>query len=769
MLNILKKKKINIISSGINYINKEKNVKIQNKLDSYEYKNIIFYPSSTKEWFNSIYSYNKSYTRPLVAINGMLNDLFISYFNMIQYKIKVLFKRRRHNKSRYSANKIYVSKAELKHTNKELFIILYTYNKQKSTVEQFIRKIVKLTNNKKMLVEEEIKVILTHRNRLLHILKNKFFNVRIWKMSFFQKIANLLTNLVFIVLNLKKNYVKFYKLPTYNIRMLKKIFRLQQLFFNSTKLINFNKSKFNNLVLNLSNIGLINFIQKIYDKKVKIKLVELKSIHLNSDLLSSAVTWKLRDRKNKAVRILRKAIVLMVKIPTLHTIITNDNNNQSLNLNNILNKVKGEISIKDCHLKSTEVEEPSILRCVSQSTLVEEPSIFRCVSESTLQVEGDLNNIKQQVVTGVRLEASGRLTRRLTAMRAIFKYRYVGSLKDIRSSFNNIPSTMLRGYVKSNSQYSLINYKTRNGSFGLKCWVSSHVFIPKVLVSFNLFIRKALFIIYKHFFFNYILSRLKKYELCYHIVIFVYSIYKNNLNKILLTYEGLFILFVVGLFMDDSSYYYYNLGLFYTVFIVNNYLKSNKEILANHPFIKDCFIVILDIMQAYYWGLLVYIVGNKLLSYLKKIWDSILNMMGLPNNNYNNNANSGNSNNPKNNPPNNDMDYKFSDGNNKERDKKRQSHSSTEANKEHDLTPIEHALSQYDGNLEREIIYRPSGIKKVELFYKRIEIDGHVKKFVHREMHYDEKGIVHKCVVLNWNEVEKINEIVGEQNRMPKY
>jgi hypothetical protein len=33
---------------------------------------------------------------------------------------------------------------------------------------------------------------------------------------------------------------------------------------------------------------------------------------------------------------------------------------------------------------------------------------------------------------------------------------------------------MLRGHVKANSQYTIINSKTRNGSFGLKGWVSSH-------------------------------------------------------------------------------------------------------------------------------------------------------------------------------------------------------------------------------------------------------------------------------------------------------
>ena len=54
-------------------------------------------------------------------------------------------------------------------------------------------------------------------------------------------------------------------------------------------------------------------------------------------------------------------------------------------------------------------------------------------------------------------------------MRAIFKYRYLGSLKDARSSLNGRASTILRGIVKSNSQYILIQSKTRNGSFGFKC------------------------------------------------------------------------------------------------------------------------------------------------------------------------------------------------------------------------------------------------------------------------------------------------------------
>jgi len=50
MLNILKKKNhFDDKSLNINFINKEKNNKIKNKFKKDEYKNIIYYPSSSKE------------------------------------------------------------------------------------------------------------------------------------------------------------------------------------------------------------------------------------------------------------------------------------------------------------------------------------------------------------------------------------------------------------------------------------------------------------------------------------------------------------------------------------------------------------------------------------------------------------------------------------------------------------------------------------------------------------------------------------------------
>ena len=68
MLTILKNKQnsFNDKPLSTNYII-EKNPKIQSNSERDEYNNIIFYTSSNKEWFSSVYSYNKSYIKSLIS------------------------------------------------------------------------------------------------------------------------------------------------------------------------------------------------------------------------------------------------------------------------------------------------------------------------------------------------------------------------------------------------------------------------------------------------------------------------------------------------------------------------------------------------------------------------------------------------------------------------------------------------------------------------------------------------------------------------------
>jgi hypothetical protein len=95
------------------------------------------------------------------------------------------------------------------------------------------------------------------------------------------------------------------------------------------------------------------------------------------------------------------------------------------------------------------------------------------IDKSNLLLDFVLNNLKHKNMAGIRLEAKGRLTRRFTASRSVFKVKWRGSLKNIDSSYRGLSSIMLRGHVKSNVQYSLVNSKTRNGAFGIKGWISS--------------------------------------------------------------------------------------------------------------------------------------------------------------------------------------------------------------------------------------------------------------------------------------------------------
>ena len=165
-------------------------------------------------------------------------------------------------------------------------------------------------------------------------------------------------------------------------------------------------------------LGLNNLVSKIYNKKVEFNISNLKSLHLNSDIFSYAIAIKLQNRNNRLLRVLKQALKL-VKLPLF---------------------------------KKSYLYEKNLYN----------GKLFY------LNKKNVLNYIKHKSISGVRLEATGRLTRRLTASRSIFKFKYKGGLKNIDSSYKALSSVMLKGHVKSNLQYTNISSKTKNGAFGLK-------------------------------------------------------------------------------------------------------------------------------------------------------------------------------------------------------------------------------------------------------------------------------------------------------------
>ena len=84
------------------------------------------------------------------------------------------------------------------------------------------------------------------------------------------------------------------------------------------------------------------------------------------------------------------------------------------------------------------------------------------------------NKLKYKHVTGFRLEARGRLTRRNTASRSVYKLNYNGNLLNIDSSVLGLSSVILKGNLRSNLQHTKLKSQTKIGSFGLKGWVSGY-------------------------------------------------------------------------------------------------------------------------------------------------------------------------------------------------------------------------------------------------------------------------------------------------------
>jgi hypothetical protein len=210
---------------------------------------------------------------------------------------------------------------------------------------------------------------------------------------------------------------------------LKKIY----LYKKYTSVLYFNNFKYN---LNFL-LGLKNILYKIYNKKIELNIVNVKYLFLENNILASAVVRKLNNRKKIIRKVIRKALRL-TKLPKLDPLLkirvtknliikkNTDNNLYKLKYTNILDKSKYKI-----------------LRIV-------------------------LKGLRNKHVIGVRLEGQGRLTRRLTASRSIFKSYYIGGLKNIYSSFQGLSTVMLKGFVNSNVQNTNINSKSRNGSFGIK-------------------------------------------------------------------------------------------------------------------------------------------------------------------------------------------------------------------------------------------------------------------------------------------------------------
>ena len=355
------------------------------------------FPRSTREWKNSIYLYNKNNLSLVPSTDLSVINMIKSYFRLfnkqIEYKTRTKKIFKKHRKS--STHKIYLGNQEIEHTNNQVTLDLYLYNRQINNYSMAIKSLkVQYLN------------IFEYYVYLIKSLKGNGWNKTINKYT-----STYVENLFFQHLSkeLKKNLLYIYY----------------------KQLIYMNKSKYTYVYLQY----LKEQIYEIYNKQVKFNLINLKKFYFSSDILSEIITKRISKKRNKITKYL-KSLKDKVKI-------VNKNRNRYKFIIN--NKLKEKKNLSGSSNKSSS----SLIKII-------------------------IKNLKYKNITGFRLEARGRLSKRNTASRSMLKVVNKGNLINTDSSLKGLSSVTLRGNLNSNTEHSKLSSKSKIGSFGVKIWINSN-------------------------------------------------------------------------------------------------------------------------------------------------------------------------------------------------------------------------------------------------------------------------------------------------------
>src|SRR5690349_3736014 len=297
-----------------------------------------------------------------------INSLIKKFFNL-QFNYKFLFKKYRPYRLRSSSlNKIFASKAEIKHTNNKAILTVYVYNREKVALLKKIKRLKKSFFNKVKLLIYKNKKIFGFYNEDSNIIYNKSIKALLYK------------NLIL--------------LRKYKLRL------------------SLNKYKFEEKLL----YKLKNFIIKYYNKKVEFNIVNIRSVIFHTDFFTKIVTSKLLSRKTNILAAM-DTILNKVVLPKVNRIVEKSLEKKSLNF---LEKNYKNLNLSYILNNNNNLSE--VLNKLYYNIIIDyynnnlNKDYFRIY-------EIIFNSINYKNMGGIRLETKGRLTKRYRADRAIFKVR----------------------------------------------------------------------------------------------------------------------------------------------------------------------------------------------------------------------------------------------------------------------------------------------------------------------------------------------------------
>nr|ACV41171.1 ribosomal protein 3/homing endonuclease-like fusion protein [Ophiostoma megalobrunneum] len=404
----------------------KKNIKLKNSLDlnknnifnkyvNNKYKLVPFnsinndtgesryFPSDFKEWTNSIYYFNSNYIKNLpvydIKINKLLKNYFDLYLDRKNTKSWIILPKKRN----LSLNKIFISKAELKHTSSKVIITLYVFN----------------------------------RERIVLLNKLKNFNKSLLKIR----------NFFYLYINIYKDfYNKYFKTVLYK----------ELIFIKRTKLkFDLNNLKFKDILL----YKLSKLLSKFYKKKVEFNIINLRSFKYNSNIVTEILRKKLVHRSANILKIMN--FILKKSIKSKKNIIVNKRRlMKEINLNIIENKYKNlniNTIVKNVNLNETIKD----LYKIENQNIIFDSIKYKNIEGIKLEVKGRLTKRYRADRSIFKLRIKGTLRNTDSAYQGLSSVNYRGNTNSnleysMDVSKRRIGAFAVKGWIsgKSYSTYS---------------------------------------------------------------------------------------------------------------------------------------------------------------------------------------------------------------------------------------------------------------------------------------------------------------------------
>jgi hypothetical protein len=453
-------------------LNKKIFDKIPTNTNFNKINNIKNFSPTTKDWNNSIYYFNKNSFNLLPVSNKLLIKLIKRFFNIYNRKLELkikydsLFLKRKMkiNKSRISSNKIYVSNGEFKHTNDKINIDIFIYNRQKYNYYYKLRQMksklkINFLIKKLQIIKNKASII----NKNIETKFNKFssFLPINYKLTLYNNPINMLTEYNIYtndkLLKFKKDMIKKY---------ITKCFRKEILHLHYRKLLILNNFKLKYTFLTI----LTTILRKMYNKKIELNIINLKYFYLNSDIYTESIINKITNNRKKLKYFLNKSTS---KVKIKKYFYKYSENNDKINKLSLYNTIKVNNNINLTNQKFFHISYEKLLDPIN-ILLYKIYNRYIVIRNKNLLNKTILKITKNKSITGVKLEAAGRLSKRHTASRSMFKLKSRGNLKNMDSILPGSKSSTIRGINKSNIQYTKLNSVINIGAFGLKGWISNN-------------------------------------------------------------------------------------------------------------------------------------------------------------------------------------------------------------------------------------------------------------------------------------------------------